>query len=165
MCETRNPRYIVPGFSPRDAMQTRDDWSNKLWPRAVKAHRGRACCWQCCLPRCVPVRAGIVVKELTWAPKVYRRYAPGFHQKQSKRPKIFRRYAPELCKGLRARRPKTAFPAPLRGQGAHMGAMSQNAFISAREGGTTRVPRTSRSQGPDPSLQAEPPQETRHSNC
>ena len=39
----------------------------------------------------------------------------------AKRPKIVRRYAPGD--------PPPAFPAPLRGQGAHVGAMSQNAFI------------------------------------
>ena len=31
-------------------------------------------------------------------PKISRRSAPGFHQKQSTRPQIFRRYAPEPCK-------------------------------------------------------------------
>ena len=31
-------------------------------------------------------------------PKISRRSAPGFHQKQSKRPQICRRYAPEPCK-------------------------------------------------------------------
>ena len=74
-------------------------------------------------------------------PKISRRYAPGSHQKQSKRPQSFRRYAPEPCewckKAQSFRRcapgdPQIAFSAPLRGLRAHMDAMSQNADIPAR---------------------------------
>ena len=40
-------------------------------------------------------QVGKLDRGQTYAPKISRRYAPGFHQKQGKRPKIFRRYAPE----------------------------------------------------------------------
>ena len=64
-------------------------------------------------------QVGKLDRGQTYAPKISRRYAPGFHQKQGKRPKIFRRYAPEpykSCKkaqnfpALRAGRPTTRFP-------------------------------------------------------
>ena len=48
------------------------------------------------------IRAGIVVKELTWAPK--------FHQNQSKRPEVFRRCAPEPCKSTRRETHHHRFP-------------------------------------------------------
>ena len=66
-----------------------------------------------------PLQVGKLDRGHTYAPKISRRYAPGFHQKQGKRPKIFRRYAPEpykSCKkaqnfpALRAGRPTTRFP-------------------------------------------------------
>ena len=74
------------------------------------------------------IRAGIVVKELTWAPK----RSPKPEQKAG--PEIFRRCAPEPVLQIYAPGdPPPPFPAPLRAQGAHMGAMSQNAFIPTRE--------------------------------
>ena len=65
-------------------------------------------------------------------PNIYRRFAPGFYQKQSKRPEIFRRYAPEPCKSTRRETHHQRFPhrAILRlrhaptGELKHMGAMS-----------------------------------------
>ena len=71
------------------------------------------------------IRAGIVVKELTWAPK----RSPKPEQKARNFPALragtLQVYAPGD--------PPPPFSAPLRAQGAHMGAMSQNAFIPTRE--------------------------------
>ena len=82
-------------------------------------------------------RAGIVVKELTMPPKFPGATRRDLTRNRVKGPKVSGATRRNPANG--AKRPKvsgvthiTAFSAPLRGQRAHMDAMSQNADIPAR---------------------------------
>ena len=104
-------------------------------PRAFIAYRLQSYC------STVVYRDGIVAKELTWALKCPGAMRRDFTRHRVKGPK-FSSATRRNPANLRAGRPKTAFPAPLRGQGAHMGAMLQNRFYSSSTRNTIKMSNT-----------------------